>query len=60
MPTLSDSFYVQVDGSPTSGYLWDILPNTTYASDFVNDRGMVDPVEVQLTAGQHIVNVFCA
>ncbi len=56
--TLSDSFYVQVDGAPSSGYLWDILPNTTYASDFVNDRGVVDPVEVQLTAGQHTVNVF--
>jgi len=56
--TLSDSFYVQVDGAPSSGYLWDILPNTTYASDFVNDRGVVDPVEVQLSAGQHTVNLF--
>lgn len=56
--SLSDSFYVQVDDAPTLGYLWDILPNTTYASDFVNDRSVVDPVELQLAAGPHIVNVF--
>lgn len=56
--TLSDSFYVQVDNAPTNGYLWDVLPNTTYASDFVNDRNVADPVEVLLSSGQHTVTVY--
>lgn len=45
---LSDSFYVTVDGAPTNGYLWDVFHNSTYASDYVNNRNSADPVEVQL------------
>ena len=35
---LSDSFYVKVEGAPDKGYLWDVLPNTSYLLDSVNDR----------------------
>jgi hypothetical protein len=41
----SASFFVRVDGSPKSGYLWDTLQNTSYAPDYVNDRDMLaDPL----------------
>lgn len=53
-----DSFWVQVDGQPTSAYLWDTLVNTSYLEDYVSDRGGMDPVEITLTAGEHTVDVF--
>ena len=53
--TSDDSFFVTVDNSPTSGYLWDTYLNTSYASDYVADRSNQDPVEVNLTAGEHII-----
>ncbi len=56
--TLSDSFYVQMDGAPAAGYLWDVFPNTTYASDYVSQRSGADPVELQLAPGQHFVSIF--
>ncbi|MFN8442362.1 MAG: DUF6605 domain-containing protein [Caldilineaceae bacterium] len=56
--TLDDSFYVQVDNAPAAGYTWDIFLNTTYASDYINNRGVADPLELQLTAGQHTVSIF--
>lgn len=53
-----DSFWVKVDGSPADGYLWDVLRNTSYLSDYVNDRDGDDPVEVFLTAGTHTVVIY--
>ena len=53
-----DSFYVRIDTEPSAGYLWDLMQNTTYASDFVSDRGGEDPVEVCLTGGPHTVGVY--
>lgn len=43
-----DSFFVTVDGT---SFLWDAAVNTTYATDYVNNRGVSDPVEVTLPAG---------
>ena len=56
--TLSDSFYAQVDGAPEAGYLWDIFPAASYVIDYINDRFFADPVELQLTPGQHIVRFY--
>ncbi|MFN8442306.1 MAG: hypothetical protein U0175_16100 [Caldilineaceae bacterium] len=56
--SLSDSFYAQVDGQPSSGYLWDIYPISEYIKDYVNDRFLADPVEVQLSPGPHTVTVY--
>ena len=57
--SLSDSFFVTVDGQPSSGYLWFVNNNTTYAADYVNDRaGNEDPVEIFLTPGDHTVVVY--
>jgi len=53
-----DSFYVRVDGEPSRGYLWDVRQNTTYAADYVSNRGEEDPVEVCLAAGTHTVAVY--
>ncbi|MEJ2750485.1 MAG: S8 family serine peptidase, partial [Anaerolineae bacterium] len=53
-----DSFWVTVDGMTSSGYLWDTWNNTSYASDFVNNRDVTDQVVVNLTAGQHVVTVY--
>lgn len=54
----SDAFFVQVDGSPTDGYLWDVPQNSSFVQDYVADRGVADPVEVSLSAGLHTVSVF--
>lgn len=55
---LSDSFYVQVDGAPATGMTWDTLPNTSYLSDYVNNRNVADPVQVVLASGPHTVTVY--
>ena len=56
----TNSFFVQVDGSPAAGYLWDVRLNTIYLTDYVNDRRtvVVDPVEVSLGVGDHSLTVF--
>jgi predicted secreted protein len=54
----SDSFYVQVDGAPAAGYLWDIALSQSYAIDYVNDRDHADPIELSLSFGQHIVAFY--
>lgn len=51
----NDSFFVQVDGAPASGYLWDTLRNTFYDMDYVSDRRGANPVELTLAAGDHEV-----
>jgi DNA-binding beta-propeller fold protein YncE len=53
----ADSFWVQVDGQPSAGYLWDTLQNTSYADDFVNDRNGAAQVQVDLDPGVHTVVV---
>ncbi|MGD8953956.1 MAG: MopE-related protein [Desulfobacterales bacterium] len=53
-----DSFWVKVNGSPAGGYLWDVLQNTSYQQDYVNDRNGADPVEVSLKAGPNTVTVY--
>ncbi len=53
-----DSFWVKVNGSPVSGYLWDVLQNTSYQQDYVNDRNGADPVEVSLKSGPNTVTVY--
>lgn len=53
-----DSFWVKVNGSPAGGYLWDVLQNTGYQQDYVNDRNGADPVEVSLPAGVNTVAVY--
>jgi len=53
-----DSFWVKVNGSPVGGYLWDVLQNTSYQQDYVNDRNGADPVEVSLKSGPNTVTVY--
>jgi len=53
-----DSFWVMVNGSPAGGYLWDVLQNTSYQQDYVNDRNGADPVEVSLNSGVNTVAVY--
>ncbi|MFZ0728271.1 MAG: MopE-related protein [Desulfobacterales bacterium] len=53
-----DSFWVKVNGSPANGYLWDVLQNTGFQQDYVNDRNGADPVEVILPAGVNTVAVY--
>ena len=54
-----DSFWIRVnDISPTGGYLWDVLQNTSYQQDYVNDRNGADPVEVSLEEGPNTVTVY--
>ncbi len=50
--SLSDSFFVTVDGQPSDGYLWDTGVSTNYRTDNVSDRGAADPVTVDLAAGE--------
>jgi hypothetical protein len=61
-----NSFWVKVDGQPSNGYLWDMTEsNPNYGTDYVSDRGNgnsgnpdLDPVELQLAAGDHTIEVF--
>ena len=53
-----DSFWVKVNDSPAGGYLWDVLQNTSYQQDYVNDRNGADPVEVSLDEGPNTVTVY--
>ncbi len=53
----NDSFRVAVNGTPSDGFLWDTQQNTSYATDFVNDRGVTSKVTVWLNAGTHTVTV---
>ena len=55
----SNSFYVTINGSPTDGYIWDTtIDSVNYVDDYVNQRGGADPVEFNLTAGEHVVTVY--
>ena len=51
----SDSFFVTVDDTPAAGYLWDVPPG--WISDPVSDRNGQNPVIVNLTPGDHTVQV---
>jgi hypothetical protein len=53
-----DSFWVKVNESPGGGYLWDVLQNTSYQADYVNNRNGADPVEVWMPAGENTVTVY--
>ncbi len=55
---LTDSYYVTVDGTPASGYLWDTHHSTSYATDLVSDRGGANPIEITLTAGDHTIDFY--
>ena len=46
-----DSFFVQVDGGPSDGYLWDVRNSSSYGNDYVNDRYGADPVTLTLAPG---------
>ena len=54
----ADSFWVRVDGAPATPYLWVPRPLGAWVDDFVNDFNVQDPVEVVLSAGDHIVDVL--
>lgn len=58
---VGDSFWVRVNDAPDRGYLWAVSPdvNEVYVLDYVNDRdSVVDPVTVELTAGEHTVSIY--
>ena len=54
---LADSFYVQVDGQPEIGYLWDTQQNLTYQADYVSERSGDDPITINLSAGIHFITI---
>ncbi len=53
-----DTFFVKVDGQPSSGYIWYVPLNTTYQSSYVTDRAATTPITVNLSAGTHTVSVY--
>jgi len=54
---LADSFYVQIDGQPETGYLWDSQQSASYQADYVSERNGDDPVTVKLAAGIHFLTI---
>jgi hypothetical protein len=54
----SDSFYVQVDSSPVTAYLWDTGTHTTFTPVLVTNRFVAGPVTVDLSAGTHTVTIY--
>jgi hypothetical protein len=54
-----DSFWIKfTDDNKTGLYLWDVLRNTGYQQDYVNDRNGADPVELYLQPGEKTVTVY--
>ncbi len=54
-----NSFWVLVDGLPSSGIDWEIPVNSAWQTDFVSDAlTATDPVLVTLGAGPHTVEVI--
>jgi CSLREA domain-containing protein len=53
----ADSFWVQVDGQPSAGVLWDVAAGSALHSDDVNQRDGPDPYTVALAAGPHTVTL---
>ena len=51
----ANSFFATINGSPSSGHLWDIPSGWT--TDSVSDRGSADPVILALGVGTHVVRV---
>lgn len=52
-----NSFYVQIDGQPSSAYTWDIFPiGSRYVTDYLSQRGGADPVFLTLDQGDHIIS----
>lgn len=58
MGEFADSFYVQVNDAPASGYLWDTPAAHTFEASYVGDRGGMNPVELMLSAGEQTVSFF--
>ena len=54
---VNDSFWVKVDGALTGSGHWDVA-HVAYGDDYVNSYGVTDPVEISLTAGDHLVEVL--
>lgn len=52
-----DSFWVQVDGGPSDGFLWDVGNSSSYSDDYVAHRYGDDPVTVTLGPGEHTVTL---
>jgi len=52
-----DSFWVQVDGGPSDGFLWDVGNSSSYSDDYVAHRYGDDPVTVTLSPGEHTVTL---
>jgi hypothetical protein len=55
-PSLSsDSFFVTVDGAPSSGYLWDLAVGPNWVTSSVKNRNGANPVLLTLGVGEHVV-----
>jgi len=54
----SDSFFVSVNGQPSTPYLWDTTRSNSFVSGYVINRGSNSPVTVNLTEGEHTVSIY--
>lgn len=54
----SNSFYVQVDGLPAEGHLWQTYRNTRYMTDIVTDQSGSAPEALFLNPGKHEVIIY--
>ncbi|MDO6762462.1 carbohydrate binding domain-containing protein [Agarivorans sp. 1_MG-2023] len=52
----ADSFWIQVNGGDT--YLWDTHDQPVYLEMDVNNRGVADQIEVDLSQGQNTITVY--
>jgi len=54
----SDSFFVSVNGQPSTPYLWDTTNSNSFISGYVINRGSSAPVAVNLAEGEHTVSIY--
>ncbi|MEM7128963.1 MAG: putative Ig domain-containing protein [Chloroflexota bacterium] len=55
----NNSFFVTVNDAPTAGYIWDTaIDSSNYIQDYINARGVADPLQLNLTAGEHTITIY--
>ena len=53
-----NSFFFTIDGQPSSGHLWSMATNTSYAAIYLEPQSQNNPLEVLLAAGEHTLTFY--
>ena len=54
----NDSMYLQIDGLPAGGYIWNVEQSATYSESYVTDAILGGPIMLNLSAGRHTLAFY--